>query len=144
MIFNNSKRQMYFLLKDFNKTKDFKLSVSNMRNKFKLDEHNTSFRIYEIVTSHYIEGINCNKTMSNTYINTLSNHIFITYSGYEFLKDYYGFIKRIIWELFIIITTAIITVMANNKFSVSNQDINLCDDIISQCTSDIEVCNETN
>ncbi len=144
MIFNISKRQMYFLLKDFNKTKNFKSSIANMSSKFKMDNSTTGFRVYEVVANHYIEGVNCNKTMANTYVNTLSNYIFITSSGYEFLKDYYGFIRKILWELFIIVTTAVVTIMLNNKFSISNKDTSSSNNDASQCVSNIGVFNNDN
>lgn len=144
MFFNKSKRQMYFLLNDFNKTNDFKLSMNNTKDKFKIDDYTLGFRINECVTNHFINGIHSDATASNRYICNVSEHIFITYNGYEFLTNYYSFIKKILWELLIIIVTATITVIINNKLSNDNQITNITDNVASQDFVSSEICNYTN
>lgn len=132
MIFNKSKKQIYFLLKDFDKTNNFNKSLNNTQLKFKIDDYTLDFRINECVSNHFVDGIQSSSTDDNSYVIDFSEHIFITYNGYEFLKNYYGFIRKGIIQLLIIVITAIVTVLANNYLSNSNNCIDTINKIVTQ------------
>lgn len=145
MIFRNkNKYLMYKTLLKFNKCKSMQETQKFIIKKYKLDEWFFSYITDQCVEMKFIDGIKSTTSMSNRYHTTYSQNIYITYNGYEFLKNYYGFIKKVLWNLFLIITTAIITVIFNNKFSVSNENINTGDNVFPNDTININVCNNSN
>lgn len=135
---------MYLLLKSFNKYKDIYKTQEFVCRKLKLDEASFANIVSECVLNHFLDGIVTSSSVSNLKYNVYSDHIYITYNGYEFLKNYYAFLKRIVWELFLIITTAFITVIFTNWFSDRNHDVSTIQDFISNKTCCIEICNEPN
>lgn len=141
MIFaNKSKRQMYLTVLKFHKCKDIKETENYICKKLNITDIEFSQIIYECVSSHFFDGIKCSGSMSNKKYNVYSQHIFITYFGYEFLKNYHGFIKKVLWELFLIITTAFVTVLITNKFSISDKYVNISDNIVSQYPICPKIC----
>ena len=145
MLFRNiSKRNMYIVLKIFNKYKDMFKTQEFVCKKLKLDEPTFANIVSECVLNHFLDGIATSSSVSNLKYNVYSEHIYITYSGYEFLKNYYAFLKRILWELFLIITTAFITVVFTNWLPNSNHDVDTVQDFISNKTRCIKICDEPN
>ena len=145
MIFRNkNKYLMYKILIKYSKCNSMVETQKYIINKFKLDEWHFTYLIGQCVEHHLIDGIVVSKSINNHYHTVYTENIYITYSGYDFLKNYYGFIKRILWNLFLIVTTAIITVLIENKFSNSNQDINTRNEVVPQCSSCFEICNYSN
>lgn len=145
MLFRNvSKRNMYLLLKSFNKHKDIYKTQEFVCKKLKLDEASFANIVSECVLNHFFDGIETSSSASNLKHNVYSEHIYITYNGYEFLKNYYTFLKRIVWELFLIITTAFITVAFTNWLPNSNHDADTFQDFISNKTRCVKICDEPN
>ncbi len=143
MLFRNfSKRNMYIVLKNFNKYKDVYKTQEFVCKKLKLDEASFANIVSECVLNHFFDGIATSSSVSNLKHNVYSDHIYITYNGYEFLKNYYAFLKRILWELFLIITTAFITVAFTNWLPNGNHNVGTIQDIISNKACCIEICNE--
>ena len=132
MIFNNSKKQMYFILKDFNKTKDFKKTIENTKNKFKIYDNKLGFRINECVNRNLLDGINTSHSINNSQHSVLCEHIFITYNGYEFITNYHSKAKSIIRDILLIVITAVITSLVNNYLSKSDQYYDIISQIINQ------------
>lgn len=141
---NKSKRNMYFVLSAFNKYNDMLKTQNYICNKLKITEDKFAQIISECVAHNFFDGIESSASINNRKHITYCEHVYITYSGYEFLKNYYEFIKNLLWNLFLIIATAIITVMINNKFSDSNQNTCVANQITSQNCSCIKICNNTN
>lgn len=137
MVFRNkNKYLMYKILIKFNKCKSIFETQEYIINKFKLEEWYFSYLIGQCVEHHLIDGIVVSKSINNHYHTVYTENIYITYNGYEFLKNYYGLIKKILWNLFLIITTAIITVKINNWLSSTEQS---CD-----CISNPYTCGNPN
>ncbi len=143
-LYNKSKRNMYLVLSSFNKYSDIFEVQKRICRKLKIDEVKFAQIVSECVERNFFDGISSLSSANNHKHNVYRDQIYITYSGYEFLKDYYGFIKKVVWNLFLIVTTAIITVAINNKFSNSNQDICRFNQISSQNCGCIKVCDNTN
>ena len=122
MVFRNkTKYLMYKTLTMFNKCKSMPETQKFIINKYKLDEWYFAYITTQCVEMHLIDGITSNTSMSNHHQTTYAQNIYITYNGFEFMKNYYGFIKKVLWNLFLIITTAIITVNFDNWFSTTKQ-----------------------
>lgn len=141
---NKFKYQMYYFLNSYNKNHDINKTKNKMIDKFKIDEEKFWYVVYQCVEFKYIDGIKCSKSINNHIHTILLKHIYITYLGYEFIKTYYEFIKKIFWNLFLIITTAVVTVIINNKFSNSNQRVNSINDIFPQNIKSVKVGNNSN
>ena len=142
-LYNKSKRNMYLVLSAFNKHNDISKTQKHICKKLKIDEDKFAQIVSECVAHNFFDGINSSSSMNNRKHVVYCERIYITYSGYEFLKNYYDFLKKLLWNLFLIVTTAIITVAINNKFSNSNQDICRINQISSQKCSSIKICNNT-
>ena len=145
MIFRNKvKFQMYKTLIIFKKCNDIFKTQNYICKKFNIQESDFTFIIRQCVENHFIDGISCSQSISNLTHTDYCEHIYLTYSGYEFMKDYYSFIKKLLWNLFLIITTAIITVKVNNFFSKPNQIINPTNNVVSNDTICVPVCQNSN
>ena len=142
ILYNKSKRNMYVVLKTFNNCNDIFKTQKLVCEKLKIDEITFAHIISECVSNYFFDGIKTTTSVSNLKYNIYSEHIYISYNGYEFLKNYHGFIKRIAWELFLIITTTLITIILTNYFSDTNQDFNTICDFASDNSTYIKVCNE--
>lgn len=122
MIFRNkNKYLMYKTMIKFNKCNSMPKTQEFIINKFKLDDYYFSYIISQCVEQHYIDGIVVSKSINNHHHTVYTQNIYITYYGYEFLKNYYSLIKKIIWQLLVIITTATITVNINNWLDTSKK-----------------------
>lgn len=119
-LYNKSKRNMYLVLSTFNKHNDIFKTQKHICKKLKIDEKEFAQIVSECVAHNFFDGIKSSSSINNCKHIVYCEHIYITYSGYEFLKNYYDFIKSFLWNLSLIITTAIITVVINNKFSNFN------------------------
>ena len=137
---NKVKYQMYKTLMKFKKCNDISKTQNYICKKFNIQESDFTFIVRQCVENHFIDGINCSQSLNNTTHASYSEHIYLTYSGYEFMKNYYSFIKKLLWNLFLIITTAIVTVKVNDFFSKSNQVINPANHIVSNNTISVPVC----
>ncbi len=145
MIFRNKvKYQMYKTLITFKKYNDISKTQNYICKKFNIQESDFTFTIRQCVENHFIDGINCSQSLDNTTHIIYSEHIYLTYSGYEFMKEYYSFIKKLLWNLFLIFTTAIVTVKVNNFFSKPNQIINPTNNVISDKVICVPVCQNPN
>ena len=145
MIFKNKvKYQMYKTLISFKKYNNIFKTQNYICKKFGIQESDFTFIVRQCVENHFIDGINCSQSLDNTTHAIYSEHIYLTYSGYEFMKDYYSFVKKIIWNLFLIITTAIVTVKVNDFFSKPNQIINPTNNVISNKSICVPICQNTN
>lgn len=141
MIFRNeNKYLMYKILIKFSKCNSMQQTQKYIINKFKIDEWYFAYLTGQCVEHHLIDGIVISKSINNHYHTIYTENIYITYNGYDFLKNYYSFIKNVLWNLFLIITTATITAIINNEFSTSNQGVNIRNEIMSQCSSCFEIC----
>lgn len=134
MLCNKIKKRIYFLLKQFDKTNDFQKSVELTKSKFKLDDNQMNFYIDECIKNYYIDGVKSSRPMSNSIYLIYCSHIYLTYNGYEFMKNYYSLLSRIIFEILLIIITAIITTVVNNEWSNSNQRIDCSQNIFAYRT----------
>ena len=144
MFFRNKvKYQMYKTLINFKKFQNISKTQNYICKKFNIQESDFTFIIRQCVENHFIDGIKCSKSINNYTYAIYSENIYLTYSGYEFLKDYYSFVKKILWNLFLIITTAIITVKVNDFFSKPNQIINPTNYVISDKSICVPVCQNT-
>ena len=112
---------MYKTLTKFNKCNSIKETQTFMINKYKLDQSYFSYIIGQCVEQQLIEGIVISKSIGNHYHAVYTENIYITYNGFEFMKNYYIWIKKLLRDLFLILMTAIITVKINNWLDHSNQ-----------------------
>ncbi len=144
MFFNKLKYQMYKLLTKFNNCKSLDETKQYICQKFKIDNDNDfNFIVSQCIDFGFIDGISYSNSISNHIHIIIRDNIFITYNGYEFLKNYHTFIKKILWNLFLIIATAIITVKVNDYFSKTNQVSNVRNQIISNNPICIKICKNT-
>lgn len=145
MIFRNkNKYLMYKTLVKFNQCKSMTETQDYIIDKYKLDSWYFSYIISQCVEMKLIDGIKSEPSMGNNYKTTYAKYIYITYNGYEFLKNYYGFIKKVLWNLSLIFITAVITVLINNKFSNFNQIINISDNVTPKHIICSKICDNTN
>ena len=145
MIFRNKvKYQMYITLIKFRKYNDIFKTQDFICKRFNIQESDFTFIIRQCVENHFIDGIDCSQSSNNLTYAIYNEHIYLTYSGYEFMKDYYSFVKKLLWNLFLMITTAIVTVKVNDFFSKSNQIINPSNHVISDNTICVPICKNTN
>lgn len=143
MIFRNEvKYNMYRFLLSLKKSHDYKKTYQELS--LKIENSNLDYVIAECVDNHFIDGITYSKgKLENDIYLHCSNKIYLTSTGCEFIKNYYSYIFKLLRDIFLIFVTAIVTVLITNKFSVSNQDINLTCHIASQDGSSIIVCNNS-
>ena len=146
LVRNKVKFQMYNFLVMFNKCNSIEKTRKDFCKKFKFNDNDNNFEfvVSQCLDNNFLSGITYSTSVSNNYYLVYSENIYITYTGFEFLKNYYSFLKKILWNLFIIITTAVITVIANNKLSNSNQKIDTTNKVISQDSTCCVVCNDSN
>ncbi len=141
MFRNKVKFLIYKTLTNFNKTKDLHVTQKYIINKYKLQENDFGFILEECINNHFLDGVISSKSMNNHFSTIYKDYIYITYNGYEFLKNYYGFIFKLLRDFSLIVITAIVTVFINNELSNSNQTVNVCDDVIPQDVSLIKITN---
>lgn len=132
MIFHNKvKHNMYIFLKSYNKYHNYDKVKQLMIEK--IDENDFNFAVSQCIDNHFINGIRYTSEKTTNYIHINHSEIlYITYYGFEFLKNYYGNIKNLIRDIFLILITAIITVIINNKWSNLDECNNIVNNIISQ------------
>ncbi len=122
MIFQNkNKFLMYKTLLKFNKCKSIKETKDFIINKFNIDDWYFSYLIGQCVELQLIDGIKVTKSINNHYHNVYTENIYLTYNGYEFIKNYYGWLKKLLRDLLLITITAIITVLVESKLDTTNQ-----------------------
>lgn len=121
IFYNKNKFLMYKILIKFNKCKSIEDTQIFIINKYKIDKKDFSYLISQCVEQQLLNGIIANKTANNYYHIFCSENIYLTYYGYEFIKNYYGWIKKLLRDLFLIFITAIITVIINNELDNTNQ-----------------------
>lgn len=122
MIFRNrNKLLMYKTLLKFDKCKSINDTRKYIINKYKLTEDYFTYLIGQCVELQLIDGISVNKSINNNYFNVYSKNIYLTYNGYEFIKNYYGWLKKLLRDLLLITITAIITVLVENKLNPTKQ-----------------------
>lgn len=127
MIFKNKvKYQMYKILVEFNKCHNIYETEIIICKNLNINENDFSFALRQCVENHFFDGIDCSIMETNNTVFEYKDYIFITYSGYEFIKNYYSFFKKLLWHFFVVITTAIITVIISNYLSETNQAGNFC------------------
>lgn len=117
---NKVKYNMYKFLKTLDKTNDAEKTKNIMLKSISEEEFN--YTILECTNNHFVDGFICNKgcVNNNVIVKSLKN-FYITLNGYEFLKNYYGFIVKLVRDLFLILVTAIVTVNFDNWFSSTEQ-----------------------
>lgn len=122
MIFQNrNKLLMYKTLLKFDKCKSINDTKEYIINKYKLTEDYFTYLIGQCVELQLIDGISVNKSINNNYFNIYSENIYLTYNGYEFIKNYYGWLKKLLRDLLLITITAIITVLVESKLDPTKQ-----------------------
>lgn len=127
---NKVKHNMYKILKSLNKTNDYELTKNKLLNS--MSEVDFNYAIYECDRQHLLDGFICTKgAVNNNVFIKVPKRFYITISGYEFIKSYYSNIKNLLRDLFLILTTAIITVVINNKWSNTDECRNIIDKVIS-------------
>ncbi len=142
MIFRNkTKYLMYKTLIKFKKFKDLHITQDYIIKKYKLRENEFGFIINECVNYQFIDGVVQSKSINNHFSHIYKDYIYITSKGYEFLKDYYSSIFKLLRDFLLIGVTAIVTVLINNELSNSNQTVNICNDVVPQDISFIRVTN---
>lgn len=143
MIFKNKvKYNIYTFLSLLNKNHNYVETYNVLLQK--IHENDLNLAISECVDNHFIDGVAYRKgKLKNEFYFCHSENVYITYNGHEFLKNYYDTILKLMRDLFLIIATAIITVLITNKFSVPNQDVNICDEIFSKNIICSKVCNNS-
>ena len=125
MVFRNkNKYLMYKTLNYFNKHYDIEKTQVYIIKKYKLEEFYFAYIISQCIDHKLIDGIDDSTSLNNHHHLVYTENIYITYNGYEFLKNYYGFAKRFIGEILLVIFTATVTVLVNNYLSKTEQSIN--------------------
>lgn len=135
---------MYKLLKKFNKCNSMPETQKYIIKKYNLDEWFFGYITKQCIELELICGISISVSMSNRHITTYAKNIYITYQGFEFLKNYHSTIYKLLRDLFLIVLTATITVLIDNKLSNSNQNINTTDNVTSDSSVCSAVCNNSN
>lgn len=124
MIFRNKvKYNMYKFLTLLEKNHDYNKTYQELSSK--IDDYSLNFAIYECINKGYIDGVIYSKGKLNNQISLIaSKNVYVTYYGYVFIKQYHATAKKIIWHLFLMAATAIITVEINNLLSLPKQTSN--------------------
>lgn len=118
MIFRNkTKFLMYKTLTSFNKTHDMQKTQDIIISKYSLKDNDFAFIISQCVDNHFIDGIFYDKSANNRFMTIYKKYMYITYNGYEFVKNYYSFILKLLRDLLLILATALVTVNVNNWLS---------------------------
>ncbi|HAB66561.1 MAG TPA: hypothetical protein DCE23_04255 [Firmicutes bacterium] len=112
---NKTKNNMYKILKSLSKTHDFKKTEKLLSNKISKDDYNST--IIECVEYQYLKNVDYYINVLGTYVINFPSKVFITCLGYDFLKNYFSSIFKLLRDLLLIIVTALITVHINNWFS---------------------------
>lgn len=145
MIFRNkNKYLMYKILLKFKKYRCMPETQDYIVKKYKIDEYYFAYIIGQCVEMNLLDGIHSSKSINNYYHNVYSENIFITYNGYEFLKNYHSKFYSLLRDLFLIFVTATVTILINNEFSNSNQSNNIFNDICSKDAVCSDICNNSN
>lgn len=122
---------MYTFLINYNKYHNYD-KVKKIMIK-KIGENDFNFTVSQCVDNHFISGVRYSNSTTTNYIHiNRSTTLFITCYGFDFMKNYYANIKNLIRDLFLILTTAIITVIINNKWSNLNECNNIINNVFSQ------------
>lgn len=144
---NKNKYLVYKTLLKFKKYGCMFKTQDYITKKFKFDEYYFAYIVGQCVEMKLLDGIRTSKSINNHYHNVYSENIYITYNGYEFLKNYHSKFYSLLRDLFLIFITAVvtatITVLINNKFSKSNQSNNIFNDICSKETICSDICNNS-
>lgn len=118
---NKNKFLMYKILHKFENCKSIGDTKNFIVNKYKIDENYFSYLIGQCVEQQLFDGIKITTSINNFYHNIYSKNIYISYNGYEFIKNYYGWLKKLLRDLFLIIITAFVTVVINNNLDNTKQ-----------------------
>ncbi len=140
---------IYTFLDSFDKSNDYKKSKQSIIDKLNCDDKYANFIIGECDNSNYFSGLSVNKNCLNQTLIDIRENLYVTRDGYKFIHQYeldnFNFFWIPFKTFFLILATAIITVIINNCFSNSNQSINIVDDVTSQKEVICEVvCDDTN
>lgn len=140
---NKVKNNMYKILKSLDKTDNYELTKNKILKS--INENKFNYAIYECDRHHFLDGFICSRgIIHNDFFIKVPEKFYITQDGYNFLKNYYSNLFNLIRDILLMIITAYITVLINNKWSNTNQSCYCFDNICSQNCINSPISNNHN